>query len=95
MVTSLISLLLRCLFHFLFQFLYASLDPWVPESILWRHSLLRLPLQAFINEINEVRLTVFALHHLRQVLRVDVAQLSFRVGCLDRSIIVVKEYLPP
>ena len=95
MVTRLISLLLlRCLFHLLFQFLYSSLDPWVPESILWRHSFLRFPLHAFIEEVNKVILIVFALHHLCQVLWVNVAQLSLRVGCLDWPIIIIKEDFP-
>ena len=56
------------LFHLLLEFLDSCLDPGMPESILWCDSLLWLPLEALVEEVNELCLVVVTLHHLVQVL---------------------------
>ena len=69
-------LLLGCLFHLLFQLFDACFDPWVSEGVLRRHALIRFPLEALVNEVDEVVLVLVRLHQLRQVLAVYLPHLS-------------------
>ena len=61
------------------------------ESIFRRHTFIRFPFKTLIYEINEVYLRIICLHHLAQILGADMADLSFRVWLLERSIIVIEE----
>jgi len=88
-------LLLGRLLHLLLKFFDSSFDPWVAEGILGSHSFIRFPLEALVDEVDEVYLAFICLHHLRQVLRVNMPHFSLRIRLLQRPVVIVEEHLPP
>ena len=89
----LLLLVLSLLVDLLFKLNDSCLDPRVLESLLWSHSLLRLPFEALVYEFYEQ--IVVRLHHLRQTLCVLDSNPAFGVWILERAVVVVEEDLPP
>jgi hypothetical protein len=85
--------LLLLLINLLLQLDDACLDPRMLESLLGRHPLFDLPLEALINKVNEE--IVIALHHLVEALGVGYANLAFRVRVLQWPVVVIEEHLSP
>jgi len=81
------------LLHLLLELFDARFDPRVAEGVLGRHALIRFPLKALIDEVHEVALIFICLHQLRQLLRINLPHLSFRVWLLQRPVVVVEEDL--
>ena len=85
--------LLLLLVNLLLQLYNTSLDPRVLESLLRSHSLLDLPLEALVHEVDEH--VVLALHHFGKALGVRVPYLALGVRVLKRSVVIVEEDLSP
>ena len=85
----------RLLLHLLFELLDASLDPWVSEGVLRRHSFIWFPLEAVIDKVDKVALIFVSLHQLGQVLGIYLTHLALGVGLLERAVVIVEEDLAP
>lgn len=84
-------LVLWRLLHLLLEFFDSCLNPGVSEGILGCHSLIRFPLKAVVNEVDEVCLVFICLHHVGQVFRVYRPHFPLAVRLLQRPVVIVEE----
>lgn len=61
------------------------------KSIEGSHSLLRLPLDAFVNKIDEILLFAISLHHRSQLLTVDLTNPTLGIRGLKLAVVIIEE----